>query len=496
MRIWYRVLPALLMASGASYAQDAETAAKLQLQLRSFFSGWAPGSGSPDGSPLRVTAEADRYRITLPLVGAAGEPANDIVATARPIAGGRWAIESSLPSPASATVTIATNNANGADEPTRYTVRLGGEQGAGELDPSFATPSSLSLELRDFNLVTDHAAIHQEQHFDRYSMQGRLVPTADGRVDFEAGGSSEAWKVATQESGGVAVDFGVQTMRGTSNVTGISRDSAGSLLAAFTALAPMLPSNPDEVSQLDAEQMAALRKGLRPVVAALRGSLTGMRSEGTLEGIQASVGGVGSASVRQVKVGLAAEAPNNLLHAWLDLAVDGVVVPTLPPEFVELLPNYVAIRPSVAGVDLATLTRLADEITADNPDPARVSREVNALWTSRTARLGIDSLSIALGATRLEGKGQVRFAGSGQPTASARLTASGFDALMATANSKPVLQQAIPFLLMARGMAKSEGNLLVWDIVANGDKIMVNGTDLKQMGQSSGPSRRSDPHKR
>ena len=50
----------------------------------------------------------------------------------------------------------------------------------------------------------------------------------------------------------------------------------------------------------------------------------------------------------------------------------------------------------------------------------------------------------------------------------AHLVATGFDELTAQARTNPDLQQALPVLIMLRGLAKPDGERLVWDIVSDG----------------------------
>ena len=64
----------------------------------------------------------------------------------------------------------------------------------------------------------------------------------------------------------------------------------------------------------------------------------------------------------------------------------------------------------------------------------------------------------------------------------AHVTATGLDELTAQAKTAPELQQALPFLVMLRGMARPDGAKLVWDVTSDGKSVKVNGLDLSQMG--------------
>ncbi len=69
----------------------------------------------------------------------------------------------------------------------------------------------------------------------------------------------------------------------------------------------------------------------------------------------------------------------------------------------------------------------------------------------------------------------------------AHLVATGFDELSTQARTNPDLQQALPALIMLRGLAKPDGKRLVWDIVSDGPTVTVNGLDLSQLGRGDKP---------
>ena len=62
------------------------------------------------------------------------------------------------------------------------------------------------------------------------------------------------------------------------------------------------------------------------------------------------------------------------------------------------------------------------------------------------------------------------------------LSATGLDELTTQARTNPDLQQALPVLVMLRGLAKPDGDRLMWDIASDGPTVTVNGIDLSQLG--------------
>jgi hypothetical protein len=65
----------------------------------------------------------------------------------------------------------------------------------------------------------------------------------------------------------------------------------------------------------------------------------------------------------------------------------------------------------------------------------------------------------------------------------ARITVTGFDARTDRIGEDPQLQQALPFLILARGLARNEGNALIWDIVFTPIGLTVNGVDPRSLLQ-------------
>jgi hypothetical protein len=56
--------------------------------------------------------------------------------------------------------------------------------------------------------------------------------------------------------------------------------------------------------------------------------------------------------------------------------------------------------------------------------------------------------------------------------------ATGVDALMAQAHGNPAVAQFLPMVFLAKGMARAEGDALVWDITYGDGVATVNGMPL------------------
>ena len=107
-----------------------------------------------------------------------------------------------------------------------------------------------------------------------------------------------------------------------------------------------------------------------------------------------------------------------------------------------------------------------------------------------------------MAAARLDASGSVVVRGPDRYAGRARVVLTGFDALMAQARDDPNLRDAAPVLIMARGLARPEGDHLVWDVVADQSGATVNGVDISGLAGGQAPSqpppKRASPpaHKR
>lgn len=170
--------------------------------------------------------------------------------------------------------------------------------------------------------------------------------------------------------------------------------------------------------------------------------------------------------------------PEEMMPAWV------------PP----LLPNAVTLDFTFDSFDLAAPAQiLLDEMKPEG----ELSDEVNARLLQALLPDGTFNTTVApsnvtgsIYSLSLEG---AMTAGPAAPipVGSALLKATGLDAVMTALQSAPpeVSQQAIPVIMMARGLAKTEGtDSYSWDVQMGADgKITVNGVDLSAMTGMGAP---------
>ena len=175
------------------------------------------------------------------------------------------------------------------------------------------------------------------------------------------------------------------------------------------------------------------------------------------------------------------------MHAWVELGVDELASPSLPPKVATYLPHHVEFKPSLSGIPTADLHKLAMDATEAGADSSTLAPDIAAIVSHSGAELGMEALAFDLGPAKVAGTGRVTITSPGTWHGEAHLTATGFDELATQARANPDLQQALPALIMLRGLAKPDGERLVWDIVSDGPSVKVNGLDLSQLGGGDKP---------
>lgn len=482
MRLLFQMaLGVALLGSDAATAQTitAEHAQALQRELR----GWAAGLLGPSFKlpepPLDVTAEQDHFKLELRVPGLES-PDGDVAATARvhSLDGGRWSIDSlKAPSSGEFAVTLPNNGEPALSGPMKLSFTIAKQDSHGVLDPSFSTESSLHTEIAGFVMTSNNAKQHQEERIDRYVADVNLKPAQDGRLDLISTGTMEGWKTATAMNGQTPLAFGAQTISGTGRIDGINRDRVAQLFTAAGGIAGALP---DKSTAVKSDLPPAAKAQLRLVIAAMQDLTSSISMEETLGGVQVEVEGMGGLTVKQLKLGFGGEAPDGKLHAWMDIGLDGLDSPTIPPKIAAYLPSHFEIKPSFSGIETADVQKMAMDATADD-NKDTFGPDLAALFSHGGAKVNLETLSFDLGPAKFDGTGTFTALSPSQWHGEAHLAATGLDDLMKQAHDDPDLQQALPALVMLRGLAKPDGDRLVWNVVSDGPKLTVNGMDVSSL---------------
>jgi hypothetical protein len=454
----------------------------LQQQLKNWLGGLlGPGVALPEPL-LRITGERDHYLMAWPLPGL-DNPTGDAAVTAsvRPLDSGRWAIDGiRLPDSANFTMTIPDTGDIATSGPLKAALTVGRQDSRGEIDPTLVSPSTLHIDLGSLAITTDTATEHQEQLVDRYVADTSLKPVRDGRLDVLMDATMAGWKSAVRAESGSAVAIAARNVHALGRIDGVDRDKVGGLVSAMSGFYRALP--PDVAEKHGKGDLPApARAQLRAMIEALPDMLAGVRLEETVEGLQVEVAGMGGFALQRILLGFGGEAPGGNLRVWFDVGLDGLETPSLPPKVTSYLPKHVELRPSISGIRTADLTKLALDATEEGADD-RIAADIAAIFSHGGVDLGLETLSFDLGPAKVEGVGKLVVLSPETWRGEARLSATGIDELTAQARSNADLQQALPVLIMLRGLAKPDGDRLVWQIASEGTSVTVNGIDLSQLG--------------
>ena len=142
---------------------------------------------------------------------------------------------------------------------------------------------------------------------------------------------------------------------------------------------------------------------MRRLVDSLQDLLTAVSVEETLDGVQVEIAGMGGLSMKHFLFGFGGEAPDGRLHAWLDIGLDELASPSLPPKIATFLPHHVEIRPSLSGVLTADLHKLALDATEEGADVDSLAPDIAAIFSHGGIKLGIETLSFDLGPAKVAG---------------------------------------------------------------------------------------------
>jgi hypothetical protein len=473
----------LLLPCGAR-ADDIgpDQAQSLQQQLKGWLAGLlGPSIKLPD-LPWQITGEHDHYLITWPIRGLE-TPKGDVgvTATLRPLDDGRWSIEDLKAPPAGSFTMTLPEGPDSKGGPAKVGFTVGKQDNHGVIDPGLTTASNFHSEIGEVAVTTDSANGHQEQHFDRYLVDTALKPESDGRLDLTVDGTATGWRSAAQVNKGTPVAIGIDTMHAVGRIQGVNRERVAAVLAAAGNLVGALPADTLQKGG-KAELTAPARAQLRLIATALQDVFTAISLEENLDGLKVEVAGMGGVSMKHFGLGFGGEAPDGKLHIWFDIGLDGLDSPSLPPKIAAYLPHHIELRPSLSGIQTADLRKLALDATDKDADVKELTPDVMAMFAHGGIDVAVERLAFDLGPAKVEGVAHVNVLSPGAWRGTAHLTATGLDDLTTQARGNPDLQQALPVLIMLRGLAKPEGDHLVWNIESDGPNMIVNGIDLSQLG--------------
>ncbi|MFL5253085.1 MAG: hypothetical protein ACJ8AI_09355 [Rhodopila sp.] len=479
-------LAALLGVSLPAAAVQADTAVSPQAaaaQLSEVLSLVSGGWLGTAEHPVEVARDGDAFSIRVPLPALAEPPRAAMTARAQPLANGVWDLTSAAV-PSQGVFTMASPPGAAAGQ-IAYTI--GQQNISARVDPMLSRPSPFHVELRDLALWSKTGDQTSEQTIARNTLDGVLSGDSEHRITIRSQTTASDWRISTRDRNGVVRDSLIHSAAGSLELEGVDRGKADRLRLALQALFGTLQPAGSGATKAN-DLTPAQRAQIEAILDGMAGALNRIAVEQTVEGL--TIGGPDDVAgeIRRMRVGLAGESRNDHLSGSIDLTLHDLKVAAVPADFASYLPTLLQLRPVVSGIRTTALLRFLHHAAA-GAAPDALTAEAMTLLNEPGARLGIENLSVTAGPLRLEGSGRMLPPSGGLPGLEAHILARGVDATIASAQGNPEIQKIMPLIFLAKGMARPQGDALIWDVAFIGGTVTVNGTPLNQPG----PSRPSQP---
>ena len=476
------MLSAPFGATTSAFAADAtpEQAKAIEGDIRSFLANML-GSSFPLGAqPIRIAPAGDHYTAAVALA-----PGKDVTADVLPAANGAWTFEKlHYPTPAQFTTTMpAGPGTNGRELHLNYNIKVAEQDGRGTIDPTFATPSTATTTLRGLDVSVDGAnQMNSVSHIGRGTGESTLRPAGDGLLDVITNSALEDYSsTTTTQVDGKPTTIRIAAGKAVVNAEGdgISRDRAPLVMQAMVQfVAGVMAQGPGKAGKPPEIGTAPVRA----LLTALEGAATSLKLDESVERLHV-VSGPTTVDLDRARFGLQVESPSGVLNARMDLGMEGLKLPGLAlGPFEQFIPSRVSFRPSITGVKTADLIRALQASVAEGRAPdAGPPPEFMQMLMSGAVQMGLDSFEVDLGTSVMTGMGKVGFTGPGQLAGQGQITMTNFDALVDRVKGLPQAGQALPALLFVKGIGRTAGEQIVWDITYDGAKVLVNGVDVAAM---------------
>jgi hypothetical protein len=487
--LWTALLLGTALSAPAAMAAPAAVTAEQAQAVEQEVHDWLQallGSAvvAPD-RPVHLVAEGGDYALLIPF-----NADSAITGHLTPQDDGRWLLSDvKVPSPATFTLDIPVPAQGGqaatAGTMTRtYQFNVARQETTGVFDPSYKTASTLQDRFEGFQLTSSGGGFRQTSQMTHAAGQSTLTPAADGRFDIASESTFDGYILDHQQDGGgftihVTADHG----RTSAQVSGVSSDHGPAFLRNMVSLiVQILPAmSKDGPPDLTPEQ----RTRLRGVVDALDGLASGLQADYALENLQVQAGAF-SGIARRAHLDVGGEAPGNMLKVYLDLGVEALSIPGLPVgPYADLVPTEVHLRPTLSGIGTKDLRDLAYQVL-DAADRGQGAPDPAPLFAHGGIVAGLDAVSFNVGPTVFTGHGAVTIPKPNAYDGQGQVAATNFDALMDRAKRDPTMEQALAVLTVAKGIGRTNGNQIVWDVTYQAGKVLVNGVDVMAMAAAAG----------
>jgi len=488
-------LAAPASAQTVTEAQAADVAKQLQAWMSSIVGPKLPIP--PD--LLRVVPDGSRYRINLPIPAlsplasmqdVSGKPTEAVLSLAvKPLEGTRWRIEAlDMPSritlsPEGAamlgSVSGVAPSPNGPKPEAEF--RLRSQSITGEYDTSLATEARVEWRHEGISYAARNVGGSKEDRstIDLSTGVTTLKPNGSGGVTIRTETQMEGYSSFSDgATGKLRVAAKRLAMRG--ELGALMTSQFTSIIQTVVRLA--VDNQAGGMTDDGKKRQAESREGLRKVIAAMKGIMSGMTLEEIVEGLEVEAMGQGGGATK-VTFGLGGTAPSDKFKAFLEVGLEGLKIAALPPDYLDLVPRSIVLRPVVGNIDVKKLTALAEEAAADDANHDALQGKLIELITKGGTELGLERLAIDLGFARLQASASAVVVAEDRYKGTGEVSITGFDALMDKAQKMPEGAMALPVMALLKGLAKTEGDRLIWRIAFSEDKkVLVNGMDISKLG--------------
>jgi len=446
----------------------------------------------PQDHPPQVTHDGNQYHVRVPLPVLAAPPNAAIDILASPLPNGAWDI-TSLTLPPTGSFAIQGQDPAPA---AAMTFAVGQQAFHGTIDPSLTVPSPFKAELGRITLRTEAPEQRMDQTIERYAAEGTFSGDAEKHLNVRTLASLANWLITgSGDKPGATFKASVRSVSVRYDVDGLDRARAERLrIAAQTLSADRRDAMAAAPAGALPELTPAAMTQITAIFDALAGLMTRVNLDETIQGVHFEDNSADTVDIGKIQLGLAGDARDGRLTAYFDIGVSDPVASVVPMEYASYMPRRLVVRPALAGVRTDALLQLLRDAASDDDNLMALQSRAVALLNEPGARAGIETLLIESGPLHVEGSARIRPQPNGSLGFDVHLAARGLDAMINTLQRDPQAMQVLPMVFMVKGMAKPQGENLVWDIAYNGGPVMVNGMPFGQP-QPAPPSRRS-PNRR
>lgn len=463
--------PTLPLVAWAQVSPDRATVLQQQIQ------DWLQGTFGTTKKPIRVTAGADHFDLAVPLGDAPDAPV--LTGKMTDAGSGRWAIDDiSVPSPSVFHYRLPPAKTPDAPQgEITSTLTVGSQQQHILFDPTFATPSTSTSTIKDMSITTAGTNLTQLTHIDGGTGTATVTPVADGRVDVAINSALDGYTIkmsAGPAAQPVSIAMGKVSVIG--NLAGVARDRA-------MQLAHQLSDKPSGTVP-NGDKTAAL-------LAVLTDLAHGVSLDEKAEDLTVSTPNV-TGMLKLLSIGLTSTTEAGKLQARMPLAAQGLALPDMGlGNMATLIPTRLALTPSIGAVPTDAMIRIARKLSAKQ-DPA--DDDVAALFSQGPITAGIEDLSLDMAGASFTGSVNTLVTSPAKFSGTGKITAVDIDKLQQAMAADPQTAQFAPVVIFLKGIGRSEQSRLVWDIIYNDGRLLVNGQDMAAlMGPPAQPTQPAQP---